>query len=245
MSEVMSRIEANKIIKEYGRISLSYREPTVIPSVTEYPTIAGALKAPITASVNILALPFTQWESVNPKVKPVPDDISVATIHVRLLQGKAWMDGKVKNTVENTGDVDFMNSLQDKVDFKETKSSKRLKYVKSAKKSIGNLNEGKKSQWEISWKVDGIWKIFKALISILRTGKLRTTYTCHFEADYTVNGTAFFIIPQTKTETYSKNFSVNADVAIRRFKRIAIELNGNLTDISVKLENKWSRIRWI
>ena len=45
-------------------------------------------------------------------------------------------------------------------------------------------------------------------------------------------------------ENIYRYFSSQA-IAIRRFKRIAIDLNGNLTDISVKLENKWSRIRWI
>lgn len=214
----MTEAEARQIIKEYGGIDQTSDEKTVIYSITEYPTVEAVLAYPLKTAINILAMPGTTWEKVNPKAKPLPDDISVATIHVRALKMQAWMDGKVKNNVKNTGDVNFEDAVQDKVNFKETKTKKKIKYVEKAKKSIGDLKEGKTSSWDISWKVDGIWKIFEALISILKTGKLRTTYTCDFEADYKVNGKQFFVIPTTKTETYSKSYSVKADVAIRKFK---------------------------
>jgi len=216
--EPLSKIEQRQIINEYGRINQTSNEKTVIYSTEEYPTLEAALAFPIKATVRILALPFTQWEEVNPSAKPEPKEIGVATIHVRILSLKAWMDGKVTTKIKNTGDVDFEESVQDKVTFKETKTSKKIKYVKDAKKSIGDLAEGKTHSWGVSWKVDGIWNIFKALVSILKTGKLRTTFTCRFEADYTVHGTFMFIIPQTKTETYSKSYKVDADVVIRKFR---------------------------
>lgn len=218
MSEIMSKSEGNQIIRQYGNIDQMNYEKTVIYSITEYPTPETILAFPIKVSVDILTTPFTQWESVNPSARPEPKNIPAATIHVRLLRGKAWMDGKASTKIKNTGDVDFASAIQDKVIFKETRSSKKIKYVENAKKSIGDLAEGKTANWDVSWKVDGIWNIFRALIDILRTGKFRTTFTCRFEADYTVNGTMFFVIPQSKTETFNKSYTVKADVAIARFK---------------------------
>jgi len=36
----------------------------------------------------------------------------------------------------------------------------------------------------------------------------------------------------------------NNTTAIKRFKLLAIKRNSKLTDISIKLKNRWSRIRW-
>lgn len=218
MSQILTRDEGDKIINEYGNIFKTNDEETVIHSITEYPTLESLIAFPAKTMTGILTAPFTQWDKVNPKAKPVPDKIPAATIHVRLLQAKAWMDGKVSTKIKNTGDVDFEDTVQDKVNFKETKTKKKIKYVKDAKKKIGALSEGKSFNWKVSWKVDGIWNIFKALISLLTTGKIPTTFTCRVDADYKVNGTTFFVIPQTKTEKFSKSYDVKADVVIARFK---------------------------
>jgi len=36
----------------------------------------------------------------------------------------------------------------------------------------------------------------------------------------------------------------NNTTAIKRFKLLAIKRNANLTDISIRLTNKWSRVIW-
>ena len=196
-----------------GKSFTNFSTNTVIYSQSVYPSLTSVLTDVLSSPLDM----FTVYTKVNAAVECLPVEIGVATIHVRLLSLKAWMDGKVTSQVKNAGDTPLSNALNDKITYIETISSAKKTLLKDAQSKIGLLAKNAVSKFDVAWKVDGLFNIYKALVDQITKGKMQVTYTCHVAADYTIPGKVFGLFPTTKDAKLDKNYSVAAAVAVRKF----------------------------
>lgn len=201
--------------------NISVSNPTgvfVQESFTEYTPLTTLA---IQGLVGVLSSPFdalTTWDKGDAKTVPKPVKIPVATIHVRTGSLKAWMDGEVLTSLQNTGDFPFKDTKQTKVKYQETASKGQKVLLDNGSKVIGDMGKSKGVEWKIGWRVDGIWNVFQSIIDMFTKGKTKAKFHCEVTAGYSRGGKILGIIPTSKEETYAKTFDITGEIPISQFK---------------------------